>query len=265
MQVIDSYKNEKKIYFIKKIRDITQKILLNILSLFINLGHKKIFCDIIISSQVLCPWKKDKKFLSLYKKFENFSCLDVKRAYTIYHYSSQLKYKAGDILDIGTMKGGSGFLLSSANKKGKTLLIDTFEGYKDKRLHILDKNIEKSFKNRLSNFIYSDIDQVKKNVKKFSLKNTFVLKNFFPKNFHKLYRLKKVKLCHIDCNTYDSVLNSFRFVDKKMVKGGYIIFDDYGIPGNISVEKVINKIKKDYKKKYIFFENYNSQIILLKN
>jgi O-methyltransferase len=258
MLIYDHFIGGKRVYFIKKIRNLIQRFLLNTLSLFINIGHKKNLCDIIISSQVLCPWKKDKKFLSLYKKFENFTCLDIKRAYTIYHYSNELKYKSGDILDIGTMQGGSGFLLSSANKKGKTLLIDTFEGYMDKKTQILDGKKEKSF------FIYSDWDQVKKNVKKFSLKNTVVLKNFFPKNFEKLYKLKSIKLCHIDCNTYDSVLNSFKFVDKRMVKGGYIIFDDYGIPGNLSVEKVIKKIKKRYIKKYAFFENYNSQIILFR-
>ena len=41
----------------------------------------------------------------------------------------------------------------------------------------------------------------------------------------------KIKLCHIDVNTYESTKEVFEYVDKRLVKGGVIVFDDYGNTG----------------------------------
>ena len=50
-----------------------------------------------------------------------------------------------DILDVGCLMGGAGFLFLELIKKVKVFLIDTFEGYVDKE-RFYSKNILK-FKN----------------------------------------------------------------------------------------------------------------------
>ena len=77
-------------------------------------------------------------------------------------------------------------------------------------------------------------------------------------------KLKKIKLCHIDVNTYKSTKKSFYFVKNKMVKNGFIIFDDYGMHGVENVTFFLNELIKKEKKNFHYFFNYFGQCILLK-
>ena len=54
-------------------------------------------------------------------------------------------------------------------------------------------------------------------------------------------------------------------VKKKMIKGGIIIFDDYGIYGVDGIKKFINEIARKNKKDFSFIYNFMGQCILIKN
>ena len=147
--------------------------------------------------------------------------------------------------------GGAGFIMSKNNIKGKTYLFDSFSGFKkDDGLHKKDV------------FFYEDINSIKKNIKKLKLKNTFVFKAYFPKNIK--IKLKDIKLCHIDVNTFKDTSTIFNVINKKMIKGGIIIFDDFGIWGVDGIKKFIYKIERKYSTNYYFFKNYMGQCILVK-
>ena len=155
------------------------------------------------------------------------------------------------ILDIGCLMGGSGFLMSKINKSGKVYLFDSFAGFKkDDGLH--KKEV----------FFYDDIRFVKKNIKKLKLKNTKVFKTYFPKNLK--VKIENIKLCHIDVNTYTDTKIIFNYVDKKIKKGGIIIFDDFGIWGVDGIKKFIYKIENNLQNRYLFIKNYMGQCILIK-
>lgn len=220
----------------------------------------KIFCpkveyksnDILISRATFAPWKINKNYKKYYEKIKDLTLLDHPRLYTFYYLGNQVKNIDAEILDIGCMKGGVGILLSSKNNKGRTLLIDTFDGFLDKeKLHSGEV------------FKYQGMDELKLTINKLRLKNTFVYKRYFPKNVHDI-KIGKIKLCHIDVNTYNSTKKSFDYVKNKIVKNGYIIFDDYGMHGVENVTNLINKILKKDKQKFTFIFNYFGQCILVK-
>ena len=147
--------------------------------------------------------------------------------------------------------GGSGFILSKNNKKGNVLLYDSFDGFKkDDGLH--KKEI----------FFFNNIDDVKKNIKKLKLKKTYVEKAYFPKNIKR--KISKIKICHLDINTYYDTKKAFEWIEKKMIKNGVIIFDDFGIWGVDGIKKFIYSIEKKKSKKYLFIKNYFGQCILIK-
>ena len=154
-------------------------------------------------------------------------------------------------MDVGCLLGGSGFLMSKANKKGSTYLFDTFSGFEN------DDGLHKK-----NTFFFDDIKFVSKNIKKFKLKNTHVKKLQFPKKLG--FNLKKIKLCHIDVNTYKETKNVFLFVNDRIIKGGIIIFDDYGIWGVDGIKNFINQIYPKFKKNYYFLKNYMGQCLLIK-
>ena len=111
-------------------------------------------------------------------------------------------------------------------------------------------------------FFYDDIRFVKKNIKRLNLKSTNVFKAFFPNDIK--VKIRKIKLCHIDVNTFSDTKNIFYWIEKRMIKGGIIIFDDYGIWGVDGIKKFIYMIEKKYNKRYYFIKNYMGQCILIK-
>ena len=237
-----------KSFTLKFIKKSIQKII----KFFVNFICKLNYDDeIIISSATHAPWKKDKEFFSFFEKIKSFTLLDAARSYTLWQCVDNVKTISGQILDIGCLMGGSGFIMSKKNKKGNTYLFDSFSGFqKDDGLHKKDV------------FYYDNIHLVRKNIKKLKLKNTYVHKAYFPKNIK--VKVKKIKLYHIDVNTYDDTKNIFDFIQKKMVKGGLIIFDDFGIWGVDGIKKFIYKIEKNYKNQFYFIKNYMGQCILIK-
>jgi O-methyltransferase len=208
--------------------------------------------EILISRATYAPWKIDIKFREILKKVNNLTLLDNPRLYTFFFLSKQISKLKGDILDIGCMKGGVGILLSIMNKKERVMLFDTFEGFLDK---------ENLHKNNV--FKFEGLNELNKIIKSYKLKNTFVYKRYFPNKVKNL-NISKIKLCHIDVNTYVSTKKCFYYVKNKIVKNGIIIFDDYGIHGVEKVTNFIDKLIKKEKGNFIFIQNYFGQCILLK-
>ena len=229
-----------------------KKLLLNSLKFIVNIFFKLDKNDeIIISSAVHAPWLEDKMFYKFYATIKEFTLLDPPRAYTLWQSSKNLKLSRGSILDIGCLLGGAGFLMNKVNQNGYTYLFDTFSGFKK------DDGIHKK-----KTFYFDDISAVKKSIKKLKLNKITVHKSHFPKNLN--FKINKIKLCHIDVNTYQSTKEIFKYVDKKLIKGGVIIFDDFGIWGVNGIKKYIYEIYPKLQKKYYFMFNYMGQCILTK-
>ena len=239
-----------KIAFIKAIASFFSRLVLLILKFFLDIDTKT--NEIIISRATYAPWKIDNKFLKIYSKLKLLTLLDEKRFFTIYTILQQLKNINADILDLGCMRGGVGMMMSKINLNGNTYLIDTFSGFKEE---------EKYHKKDI--FVFTSISEIEKNIKKLNLKKVYILKQKFP-NTSKLKNIKKLKLCHIDVNTYKSTKKSYNYVKKKLIKGGIIIFDDYGIFGVEQVTKFVNEIKLRDRKYFYFISNYMGQCILIK-
>ena len=248
MKNIDHPYGNLKISLTKSVK----KLLLDFLRFLVNIFFKLDQNDeIIISSAVHAPWLEDKEFNKFYKLIKKFTLLDPPRAYTLWQCSKNLSLTRGSILDIGCLLGGAGFLMNKANQTGKTYLFDTFSGFKkNDGLH------------KKETFYFNDISFVKKNILRLKLKKITVHKSHFPKNLN--FSINKIKLCHIDVNTYESTKDVFEYVDKKIIKGGIIIFDDFGIWGVDGIKKYIYKIYPKFKYRYYFLFNYMGQCILTK-
>jgi len=251
MSIIKHPVGNFKIKILKNFSILLNRVLIFILSLFLNI--KKDESEVIISNAFFAPWKKDKEFIKIFKEIKEYTVIDVRRLYTLWYFSKQTKNINGHILDIGCLMGGAGFLISSANKKGKVFLIDTFEGYIDK---------EKFYSKKT--FIFQNLKLINKTKNKLKLKNTKILKGIFPDNFTYKFKDYKFKLCHLDVNTFLSTKKSFYFLEKKIIKGGVIIFDDYGIYGADGIKKFIDQIYKKFSKSFFFIKNFQGQCILIK-
>lgn len=239
-----------RVGIIKNIAFFLEWILFKFLSIFLKLKVKE--NQIVISRSIYAPWKKDKQFISIYDKIKHLTLLDIVRLYTLWNASKQVKKKNGIILDIGCLLGGVGYLVSKNNKQ-TTYLIDSFSGYKD--------NDEFFKKQKL---FFTNLNLVKDNTKQLGLKKIKILKGYFPYDFKNKFKKSKIKLCHLDINTYKSTKDSFAFVKDNIVKGGYIIFDDYGTYGAKGIINLVDDLKKKYSSDFIFFNNFYGQMLLIK-
>lgn len=240
-----------KINILKNFKKLIEITILFFLGFFYRFKSNQ---KIIISSAMYAPWLADKSFFNLFSKLKNFTIIDEARAYTLWHFSKSVKKINGDILDIGCMKGGAGILMSKANEnlQTKTFFIDTFEGFA--------KTSGGHKKNET--FVYKKSDELKDNLKRFNIKKFKIKKTRFPYNFK---FQKKIKLCHLDINVYEDTLKAFLAIDKHLISGGIIVFDDYGIYKVDGIIKSIDKIiKKKYDKKYHIIFNYMGQCIMIK-
>ena len=237
-----------RIWILKSFKSILQNTIRFFVGFFCKLENDD---RILISSATHAPWIYDKKFNKFYKIIKELTLLDCARAFTLWKLSENLKNINASIIDVGCLMGGSGFILSKANQKGNVHLFDSFEGFKkDDGLH--KKEI----------FFYEDIKSIKENIKKLKLKKTFVEKAFFPRNLKT--NIKKIKICHLDINTYKDTKEAFNWIDNKIIKGGVVIFDDFGIWGVNGIKKFIYSIEKKRNKDYFFIKNYFGQCILIK-
>ena len=109
--------------FFKFFRNFLQFIITFFLSFFCNLKKDD---KIFISVATYAPWIKDKRFSLFYNLIKNFTLLDETRSYTLWKLSTDLRDKKGDILDVGCLLGGSGFIMSKNNKIGSVILYDSF-------------------------------------------------------------------------------------------------------------------------------------------
>ncbi len=226
-----------KSFLLKFLKSSIEKIL----KFFVNfICRLDINDEIIISSATHAPWKKDKKFDIFFRKIKHLTLLDPARSYTLWQCSKNLKNINGQILDIGCLMGGAGFIMSKINLKGNTYLFDSFSGFK-KNDGLHKKDI----------FVYNDINLIKKNIKKLKLKRINIFKAYFPKNIN--IKINRVKLCHIDVNTYYDTKQIFNFLKKKIIKGGIVIFDDFGIWGVDGIKKFIYEIEKKKLKRILFY------------
>ena len=164
-----------------------KKFLQNFIKFFVNF-----FCklddndEIIISSATHSPWLKDKKFYIFFDKIKNYTLLDYPRAYTLWQCVNNVSKINGMILDIGCLLGGSGFIMSKANKNGTVHLFDSFTGFKkDDGLH--KKETFFSFvRNEKTNLFFSGKNIYRDLSKKGKIKSFFIFNSpihIVPANF----------------------------------------------------------------------------------
>ena len=115
---------------------------------------------------------------------------------------------------------------------------------------ILDKT-NKSFVIQIT-ALRREIDKMAKNLKKFEDKTIYNV-GYIPESLFSEKSPKSVIYIHIDLNSAKPTLATLEFFFPKLIKGGVILFDDYGQEEYIDTKKVIDK----------FFSNKSGMLLKL--
>ena len=198
------------------------------------------------------PWGADQDFRTIYDLVRSSTLVDEYRCYELWRLAKQMERFHGSFIEIGVWKGGTGCLLAAAAQK-PVLLCDTFRGvvkagqhdtyYKGGEHSDATEEEVRGLANRLG---VSDRIQI--------------LCGVFPEDTGSFVN-ESLVLCHIDVDVYASARDVFSKIWPLMVRGGVVVFDDYGFQGCEGVTRFVNEISST---DHLFIHNLNGHAILVK-
>lgn len=216
--------------------------------------------ELITTTSTYSPWNADERFMAVYNFITpQYTMVDKYRLYELWKLVEQSsKLDKGSILEVGVWRGGTGVVLAQQAKNcginDCVYLCDTFKGVvKAGRNDIFYSNGECS---NTSKETAQDL------MRKLNIRNVEICQGTFPDDFDDKFGKLQYRLCHIDVDVYQGAKEITEWVWPRLVKGGIIVYDDYGTYSTVGVTKYVDEIMSDKDKIVIY--NINGHAVLVK-
>ena len=144
----------------------------------------------------------------------------------------------GDVVELGVFKGGSFYQFASfreilENENARKLIgFDVFDEFP--KAH---NDGDKLFREKWINDTKGDflsLDEIQRSLANRNIGNTELIQgdiaNTIPE-YIKNHPYMKIALLHIDVDIYEPTVTGLTYLYERVVKGGIIILDDYGVAG----------------------------------
>ena len=253
MRITETYKED----YVNEVVSLYKRFIVNVRDMKLSKNVDGITHRNIVPFATYAPWVDDLEFNKIYTAVKDHTMVDIYKCYGLWSFVKRNRHLKGDILEVGVWRGGSGCILAKSAQlysNCRVYLADTFSGVVKSSEHDpIYKGGEHSDTN---------VNVVEDLANKLGLKNVEILIGLFPDEI-KMFETKNIrlKLCHIDVDTYKSAKDIFYYVWPHMQKGGAVIFDDYGFWGCEGVTKLGNEIDE---KDATFIYNLNGHAIFIK-
>ena len=184
---------------------------------------------------VFSPWNGYGEFRQYYDLARDKTAVRPDSCHVLYQLALQALHIDGDFWECGVFKGGTASMLAELlfkkGESGKRLcLFDTFEGMPD-----TDPRIDL---HRRGDFSDTSLSLVKEAVGHDDLVSYHP--GFIPDTFSGLEDAKIV-LAHVDVDIYRSVRDCCEFIFPRLCPGGFMTFDDYGVPSCPGARKAVDE------------------------
>lgn len=192
------------------------------------------------------PWDTDTEFRRVYEQIRDFTMVDEYRLWTLWYLVKQLP--PGDILEVGSWRGGSGAVLATAAGVGASeghsapartiFLADTFAGVvkAGKRDTYYKGGEHANTSSRTVVELFARLE----------LGELTILEGIFPEDTAAQIEDRTFALCHIDVDVYQSARDVFEWAWPRVVPGGVLVFDDYGFYGCEGVTALVDELAGSY-------------------
>lgn len=181
-------------------------------------------------------WAKDNDFEKYSKLVEPYTMLERDRLFMLWQFARQASVLGGSFAQVGAFRGGSARLIAYAKEgNGKPFFIfDTFKG--------MPKVNESIDLHKEGDFINTSIESVKKIFS--DARDVKFCQGFFPDTSEPA-KNDKFSFVYIDVDIYQSTLDSLKFFYPRMLKGGFMMFDDYMGKNTPGVKKALDEFLSD--------------------
>lgn len=212
----------------------------------------------LISNATYSPWVVDEPFKKVYKIISDYSLLDRMRLYELWQLVYQLNHLPDHAIEVGCWRGGAGCLvayrLAQSNKATKMFLCDTFYG-------VVKAGKQDTFYHG-HEFSNTSEAMVISLSQRLSLNNITVLPGVFPDETGSQIKEISFKFAHIDVDVYQSAKDAFEWLLPRLVKGGIIVFDDYGSASTPGIRQYVDELQGS--SDVVIIRNLNGQAVIVK-
>jgi len=213
----------------------------------------------VTPSATYSPWKQDGLFEKTYKMIKTHTLVDQYRCYELWKLIEQSsKLDGGNIIEIGVWRGGTGVLMAKRAEKigikDKVYLCDTFKGVV--KAGRRDSTYEGGEHSDASRKVVEDL------IGGLNLDNVELLEGVFPEQTGHIIDQLQFRFCHIDVDVYQSAKDIVEWIWPKMVRGGIIVYDDYGFASCDGITKYVEEqmLLKDR----LVIHNLNGHAVFIK-
>jgi O-methyltransferase len=171
------------------------------------------------------PWLGYGDFAKLYREVTPYTLVSAEKCWTLTSLASQALGVPGDFIECGVYKGGTAMLLSRVAARSedplgkKLLLLDSFTGMRQ-------TNPEQDL-HQVGHFSDTSLKQVQERIAWF--KGAEFHPGWIPESFNGLEQ-RQFAFAHVDVDLHQSVWDCCEFIYPRLSGGGFIVFDDYGVP-----------------------------------
>jgi O-methyltransferase len=213
----------------------------------------------IISLASYAPWNLDRVFAEAYEQCRSNTLVDIYRCYEIWSTVAEAaKLEQGDLIEVGVWRGGTGALIAAQSARltssAQVFLCDTFTG-------VVKTGAEDTI---YEDGMHADTTPqiVKQLLDRLGLTNTLMLQGIFPEQTAGPIRDRRFRFCHIDVDVYQSAKDVCEWLWPRLVSGGLVVFDDYGMRGTEGVQRFVNqwRVRDDL----TFLYNLNGHAVFIK-
>jgi O-methyltransferase len=205
------------------------------------------------------PWLSDEEFRTTYQAVGSNTLVDRYRCYELWQLTAEVaKLTAGDIIEIGVWRGGSGALVARKCQlvgiPNAVYLCDTFSGV------VKAGSLDGTYRGG------EHADTTKAAVldlcKQLHLDQVQILNGIFPDDTGHLVSDCRFRLCHIDVDVYRSASDIVEWIWPRMVPGGIIVYDDYGFHSCSGITRFVNEERM--KQDRLVIHNLNGHAVVIK-
>jgi O-methyltransferase len=205
------------------------------------------------------PWRSDCEFQTAFELIRSNTLVDLYRCYDLWQLVAEAgKLPSGDILEVGVWRGGTGCLMARRAEllgtPAAVYLCDTFRGVV--KAGASDRGYSGGEHADTSEATVRDL------AGRFGLDNIKILCGTFPEETGHLVANASFRLCHIDVDVYDSGRAILGWVWPRLVRGGIVVFDDYGFLSTGGITRLVNEERS--KSDRLMLHNLNGHAALVK-
>lgn len=168
-------------------------------------------------------WEDDRGFVELYGSLQGKSLVSPHRCYVIYNFARHANHLNGDFVQVGVYRGGTAKLIAGIKSPQKNLfLFDTFCG--------LPAPGPKDYRFSEGEFSDTSIEEVREYLG--DDPTVAVTQGYFPDCASPELDQRRFCFAYLDVDLYASNYGVLTYIYPRMVEGGVIVLDDYGLDGS---------------------------------